>query len=399
MRLRRRPARPPRGRRSRRRGRPISPRRPRRPRRSAPPGAPAPLYVVGTEVPPPGRPGGRARGPGRRRASRTPSGRLDAHPRGLRATRASSAAWRAGRSPSSSSPASSSATTSSSPTAGRARRRSRPFAERRDGLVFEAHSTDYQAEEALRALVEDHFAILKVGPELTFAFREAVFALEAIERELLGRRRGGPPLGTARRPSTTPCAPTPATGRPTTTGDEESAAPPAAVQPQRPRPATTGRCPEVQAAARAPLRQPRAAAAPPRAGEPVPAGRRRGGRTPGAGRRQAARRATARPAGARPLRAGLPGRPRPGFRRGAELPLRCAPCAAERRRTPARRRAAPRDSSSRRGAAGSSRCSTPRSGSPWRSSSPASASPRSRSAATSTPWPTSGRSCAPTGAR
>ena len=31
-------------------------------------------------------------------------------------------------------------------------------------LVYEAHSTDYQGEGALRALVEDHFAILKVGP-------------------------------------------------------------------------------------------------------------------------------------------------------------------------------------------------------------------------------------------
>ena len=40
----------------------------------------------------------------------------------------------------------------------------------------------------MRALVEDHFAILKVGPELTFAFREAVFALEQVERELLERR-------------------------------------------------------------------------------------------------------------------------------------------------------------------------------------------------------------------
>jgi len=62
------------------------------------------------------------------------------------------------------------------------------FAEAR-GLVFEAHSTDYQDESALRALVADHFAILKVGPELTFAFREAVFALEDVERELLGRER------------------------------------------------------------------------------------------------------------------------------------------------------------------------------------------------------------------
>ena len=57
-------------------------------------------------------------------------------------------------------------------------------------LVYEAHSTDYQSPTALRRMVEDHFAILKVGPWLTFAFREAVFALSAIERELLAHRRG-----------------------------------------------------------------------------------------------------------------------------------------------------------------------------------------------------------------
>jgi D-tagatose-1,6-bisphosphate aldolase subunit GatZ/KbaZ len=53
-------------------------------------------------------------------------------------------------------------------------------------LVFEAHSTDYQPREALAALVRDHFAILKVGPALTFALREAVWALDRIEREWLG---------------------------------------------------------------------------------------------------------------------------------------------------------------------------------------------------------------------
>jgi len=52
-------------------------------------------------------------------------------------------------------------------------------------LVYEAHSTDYQTPEALQALVRDHFAILKVGPGLTFAFREAVFALAMMEKELL----------------------------------------------------------------------------------------------------------------------------------------------------------------------------------------------------------------------
>ncbi|MFE7244245.1 D-tagatose-bisphosphate aldolase, class II, non-catalytic subunit [Streptomyces sp. NPDC057580] len=52
-------------------------------------------------------------------------------------------------------------------------------------MVFEAHSTDYQTAEALTALVEDHWAVLKVGPGLTFALREALFALAAIEEELV----------------------------------------------------------------------------------------------------------------------------------------------------------------------------------------------------------------------
>ena len=56
------------------------------------------------------------------------------------------------------------------------------------GIVFEAHSTDYQSPQALARMVEDHFAILKVGPWLTFAFREAVLALSAVERELHASR-------------------------------------------------------------------------------------------------------------------------------------------------------------------------------------------------------------------
>ena len=52
-------------------------------------------------------------------------------------------------------------------------------------LVFEAHSTDYQLSSSLRQMVEDHFAILKVGPELTFAYREAVLALSSVEHEML----------------------------------------------------------------------------------------------------------------------------------------------------------------------------------------------------------------------
>jgi len=52
------------------------------------------------------------------------------------------------------------------------------------GLVFEAHSTDYQGTPPLRELVQDGFALLKVGPELTFVLREALYALDAIASDL-----------------------------------------------------------------------------------------------------------------------------------------------------------------------------------------------------------------------
>jgi D-tagatose-1,6-bisphosphate aldolase subunit GatZ/KbaZ len=51
-------------------------------------------------------------------------------------------------------------------------------------FVFEAHSTDYQTPGNLAALVRDHFAILKVGPGATFALRETLWALAAIEAQL-----------------------------------------------------------------------------------------------------------------------------------------------------------------------------------------------------------------------
>lgn len=51
-------------------------------------------------------------------------------------------------------------------------------------MVFEGHSTDYQIPRNLKEMVEDGIAILKVGPELTFAYREGLFDLEAMEREL-----------------------------------------------------------------------------------------------------------------------------------------------------------------------------------------------------------------------
>lgn len=52
-------------------------------------------------------------------------------------------------------------------------------------MVYEAHSTDYQTRQAYHALVRDHYAILKVGPALTFALREAIFALAKMENELI----------------------------------------------------------------------------------------------------------------------------------------------------------------------------------------------------------------------
>ncbi|SFC80308.1 D-tagatose-bisphosphate aldolase, class II, non-catalytic subunit [Tropicimonas isoalkanivorans] len=59
------------------------------------------------------------------------------------------------------------------------------------GIVFEAHSTDYQTGEGLSALVQDGFAILKVGPWLTFALREALYGLDAVADVL----DGTPPKG------------------------------------------------------------------------------------------------------------------------------------------------------------------------------------------------------------
>ncbi len=62
--------------------------------------------------------------------------------------------------------------------------------QRMPGLVFEAHSTDYQPLPALRALVADGFAILKVGPALSFALREALYALDRMACILDGDETG-----------------------------------------------------------------------------------------------------------------------------------------------------------------------------------------------------------------
>lgn len=52
-------------------------------------------------------------------------------------------------------------------------------------FVFEAHSTDYQSAGALQQLVADGFAILKVGPWLTFALRETLYGLDQIAQVLV----------------------------------------------------------------------------------------------------------------------------------------------------------------------------------------------------------------------
>lgn len=61
-------------------------------------------------------------------------------------------------------------------------------------LVLEAHSTDFQKAETLTSMKVDGVGILKVGPELSFAHREALLSLSAIEEELIQKEeRGGYP--------------------------------------------------------------------------------------------------------------------------------------------------------------------------------------------------------------
>ena len=149
------------------------------------PGQPEPVFVIGTEVPPPGGQAGGHEGP--------VATRVEDAQRGLDLTREAFArrglecAWERVRAQVVQ-PGVEFGDDIVFPYRREAAKSLHSWSERQERLVFEAHSTDYQAEDALRALVQDHFAILKVGPELTFAFREAVFALEEIERELLERR-------------------------------------------------------------------------------------------------------------------------------------------------------------------------------------------------------------------
>ncbi len=54
-----------------------------------------------------------------------------------------------------------------------------------DNFVLEGHSTDYQRADDLRNMVDDGVGILKVGPGLTHAAREGLFALSYIEKWLI----------------------------------------------------------------------------------------------------------------------------------------------------------------------------------------------------------------------
>lgn len=56
-------------------------------------------------------------------------------------------------------------------------------------ICLEGHSTDYQSKEALREMVEDGIAILKVGPALTYGLREALFSLSMMEKELVPKEQ------------------------------------------------------------------------------------------------------------------------------------------------------------------------------------------------------------------
>jgi len=55
-------------------------------------------------------------------------------------------------------------------------------------VVTQPGVTDYQPTDALAELVSQHFFFLKVGPELTFRMREAVFALAHIEEHLFSEK-------------------------------------------------------------------------------------------------------------------------------------------------------------------------------------------------------------------
>ena len=57
-------------------------------------------------------------------------------------------------------------------------------------ITYEIHATDYQPTEALAQMVQDHFTLLKAGPCLTNAYREALLAFAHIETDWLTGKHG-----------------------------------------------------------------------------------------------------------------------------------------------------------------------------------------------------------------
>jgi D-tagatose-1,6-bisphosphate aldolase subunit GatZ/KbaZ len=55
--------------------------------------------------------------------------------------------------------------------------------EDRQGVCLEAHSTDYQDPKVFPRLAALGFAFQKVGPALTYAYREALYALDGLRRD------------------------------------------------------------------------------------------------------------------------------------------------------------------------------------------------------------------------
>ena len=142
-----------------------------------------PVYVIGTEVP---VPGGEAQLGGGVAVTRPEAAAqtLEVHRRAFAATPALREAWRRVVAMVVQPGVDFDPTSVQHYERGAAAALSR-FIEGQPGLVYEAHSTDYQTEASLHAMVRDHFVILKVGPAATFALREAWFALARVERELL----------------------------------------------------------------------------------------------------------------------------------------------------------------------------------------------------------------------
>jgi D-tagatose-1,6-bisphosphate aldolase subunit GatZ/KbaZ len=58
-------------------------------------------------------------------------------------------------------------------------------------MCFEAHSTDYQRSDALTGIAAKNFAVLKVGPGLTDAYRSALYRLDGLPSQACADTAGG----------------------------------------------------------------------------------------------------------------------------------------------------------------------------------------------------------------